>query len=101
MHVIVQGETVNLTHRPLPATHQCISDLVTHLKSCWARPGFEPGTSRTLSENHTPRPTSQTQWIIGCVIINCKCAPRPLLSTVEGQAKESLSEMLLILARQV
>ena len=25
----------------------------------WARPGFEPGTSRTLSENHTPSPTSQ------------------------------------------
>ena len=24
-----------------------------------ARPGSEPGTSRTLSENHTPRPTSQ------------------------------------------
>ena len=26
-----------------------------------ARPGFEPGTSRTLSENHTPRPTSHAQ----------------------------------------
>ena len=28
-------------------------------KCCRARPGFEPGTSRTRSENHTPRPTSQ------------------------------------------
>ena len=32
-------------------------------KFIWARPGFEPGTSPTLSENHIPRPTSQLTTI--------------------------------------
>ena len=36
----------------------------------WARPGFEPGTTRTLSEYHTPRPTSHVMVTTGSKILN-------------------------------
>ena len=60
---------VRTWHRPHWAGHGChrhapILLCSTHPWGRWvpkrrARPGVEPGTSRTQSENHTPRPTSR------------------------------------------
>ena len=36
---------------------------VQGLTKTWAWPGFEPGTSRTRSANHTPRPSSHLYYI--------------------------------------
>ena len=47
---VEQGEYPKYVQRWLPRAHRNCSR---------AAPGMEPRTSRTLSENHTPRPTSR------------------------------------------
>ena len=55
--------------------HQKGNLLTKHMKfysntfKTWARPGFEPGTTRTLSEYHTPRPTSLASLAVLILVI--------------------------------
>ena len=68
-------------------------DLLIEIKTGWARPGFEPGTSRTQSENHTPRPTSHWPeddrrhgvWSISLALLGCHGSNTLLFMTKNSQ----------------
>ena len=49
-----------------PVTY--VVDLLYVVRVTWAAPGIEPGTSRTLSENHATRPISQWEEAGACLI---------------------------------
>ncbi|KAL4487390.1 hypothetical protein ABPG73_005900 [Tetrahymena malaccensis] len=41
-----------------------LQNCITKIKKNWGRPRIEPGTSRTLNENHATRPTTLNQNIL-------------------------------------
>ena len=78
----------------------------------WASPGFEPGTSRTRSANHTPRPTGHTgmrkihsyyssiylsknfYWYAHCKVTNFRPVPMLVLLTSSRSLFSSLNAWL-------